>query len=77
MAKPLQPTSDQLAALGAYAARHGDCWKHKLAIAWLNGQDEQEPEGALLRQVRNTFGPRWLAEFKLRTAAGRHAGGTE
>jgi hypothetical protein len=57
---PKQPTPDQLAALAAYSAQHGRCWKAKLCADWHSGRDEKFP---LLRQVRNDFGPRWLKTF--------------
>jgi hypothetical protein len=55
------PSPDQLAAVAAYAARHGRTWRAALMDAWLTGRDAQEPAGHLLRQVRNTCGPAWLA----------------
>lgn len=54
------PTQEQLAALQAFATKHGKQWKSKLVSAWLSGSDEVEPEGGLLRQVRNQFGHEWL-----------------
>jgi hypothetical protein len=63
-AKP-EPTAEQLAAVRAYAARKGPHWKHKLMDAWLDGSDAYQPDGHLLRQVRNQLGSRWLAKFKL------------
>jgi len=55
------PSPDQLAAVAAYAARHGRTWRADLAAAWWTGRDAAEPAGHLLRQVRNTYGPSWLA----------------
>lgn len=57
--KPL-PNPAQLAALQRYANGHGRTWKSQLSQAWSLGRDECEPDGALLRQVRNVFGPGWL-----------------
>lgn len=54
------PNQAQLAALQAFATKHGAQWKNKLESAWIKGSDDREPEGALLRQVRNQFGPEWL-----------------
>ncbi len=54
------PSPDQLAAVAAFAARHGRTWRADLAAAWLSGADAREPDGHLLRQVRNRFGPAWL-----------------
>ena len=61
----MTPTPEQIAAVKAFAARHGRCWKVELRNAWLYGSDVQEPDGHLLRQVRNSCGPVWLQGFKL------------
>lgn len=60
-----EPTPEQLAALQAFAQKYGRNWKYKLVGAWCNGADAREPNGHLLRQVRNQLGPQWLANFKL------------
>lgn len=60
-----QPTAEQLDAVQAFAKKYGPSWKYKLQGAWLSGRDANEPNGHLLRQVRNNFGPRWLEKFKL------------
>jgi hypothetical protein len=59
------PTADQVAAVAAFATRHGRTWRAELLAAWLNGRDANEPDGHLLRQVRNRFGPRWLRDVTL------------
>lgn len=59
------PNPDQLAALASYARRHGRTWRASLRAAWESGRDEREPEGALLRQIRNQYGPAWLTRFQL------------
>lgn len=59
------PTSAQLNALRGFAQRHGRTWKSKLNAAWASGRDERLPDAPLLRQVRNEFGPVWLARFSL------------
>lgn len=59
------PNEEQLAALRAFKARHGRNWKTTLSAKWSNGTDTAEPNGHLLRQVRNQGGPTWLANFKL------------
>jgi len=64
------PTPAQLAALKAFAAKYGHTWRTKLNDAWLLGRDASEPGGHLLRQLRNTLGPSWLASFKLETMRG-------
>ena len=56
----LEPNAEQLAAIATYAAEHGANWKADLRAAWMNAA-----EPGLLQQVRNQFGPRWLAEFQL------------
>lgn len=54
------PNQAQLAALARYATATGRFWKHSLEQAWASGADEREPDGHLLRQVRDQFGPSWL-----------------
>ena len=63
--KPNIPTSAQLNALRGFAQRHGRTWKSKLNAAWASGRDERLPDAPLLRQLRNEFGPEWLARFSL------------
>lgn len=58
-------TPDQEAAVVAFAARHGRFWKRDLNTAWWTGTDANEPNGHLLRQVRNRLGPRWLIKYRL------------
>lgn len=58
------PSQKQLAALQRYATANGRNWKSALNNAWFSGKDEQEPDSALLRQVRNQFGPKWLTSTK-------------
>ena len=57
-------TEEQEQAVRAYAAKYGRFWKQKLLLAWQTGQDTAEPLGHALRQVRNQYGPRWLAGVK-------------
>lgn len=57
------PNEEQLKALNAYKAKHGRYWKRDLMNAWMNGSDANEPDGHLLRQIRNQFGPAWLTRF--------------
>ncbi len=56
---------EQLAAIQAFAKKYGEHWKEALNIQWCNGKDTNEPDGHLLRQIRNNFGPDWLIEFNL------------
>lgn len=60
-----EPTAEQLEVLKAFAAKYGRTWKAVLRDAWITGRDEREPNSALLRQVRNQLGPRWLVSFRL------------
>lgn len=54
-----QPNPEQMRALVRYARENGRDWKRKLNDAWLRAA-----EPGLLHEVRNEFGPRWLASFK-------------
>lgn len=57
-----EPTIEQWEALKAYAAQHGRCWKAALRNEWMDacqGIDNLDQQ-ALLQQLRNQFGPRWL-----------------
>ena len=54
------PNSEQLAALKEYATKHGSRWKDKLLSDWTKGKSESP----LLQQIRNKFGPEWLASYK-------------
>jgi hypothetical protein len=67
------PSPEQLAAVAAYAARHGRTWRADLGAAWSTGRDTREPDGHLLRQVRNTCGPAWLATVTPADLAARGA----
>lgn len=57
-----QATSDQLAALQAFARKYGRNWKQVLRDKWFDGRDANEPDGYLLRQIRNQLGPTWLRD---------------
>ncbi|BBA45322.1 MULTISPECIES: hypothetical protein [Burkholderia] len=58
-------TVEQANALLTFATRHGRYWKKKLIDLWHSGRDEREPEGPLLRQIRNNGGPGLLVDFRL------------
>lgn len=63
-------TPEQLRALQLYAAENGRLWKHALRIDWeLSSAHVKGEFTAELQQVRNIFGPKWLARFKLPAAA--------
>ena len=57
-------TTDEHAALMAYAAAHGRTWKQQLRDAWMTAS-----EPGLLQQLRNAsyFGPRGLNAYTLPT----------
>lgn len=57
---PAEPTAQQAQALQRYADRHGRNWKSSLCTAWVSRKDELMADAGLLRQVRNTLGPKWL-----------------
>lgn len=57
-----EPTPEQVYAIDAFKAKYGQYWKDELASKWWSGTDCDEPNGHLLRQVRNTLGPQWLSE---------------
>ena len=55
-------SAEQIDALQAYRDRHGRRWKSRLLAEWLSSTGNEGPE---LRQVRNTFGPSWLLDYRL------------
>lgn len=59
-----KPSPEQLAAIEAFRVKNGRHWKERLSTAWATGRDEREPNGHLLRQVRNNFGPEWLQSYQ-------------
>lgn len=58
-------TPEQQSALSTFAERNGRYWKAALRRLWDTGRDEREPNGPLLRQVRNTLGPSGLVNYRL------------
>ena len=56
-------TQEQFLALLRFRAQFGRTWKRALAELWATGLDEKHPDAALLRQLRNNFGPVWLSRF--------------
>lgn len=58
------PTPEQLAAVRQFRDKYGRGWREGLLNAWMNGRDASEPDGHLLRQVRNQFGPTWLGRVQ-------------
>lgn len=63
MTKRKELSAEQQTALAAFAEKYGRGWKRELLNRWLDGRDCQEPHGALLRQIRNQFGPTWLQRY--------------
>ncbi len=64
----IQPTPEQLNMLERFADIYGRQWKRKLTEAWMNGAERKlvsrDDDAVLLRQIRNTFGPRWLKQYR-------------
>jgi hypothetical protein len=61
-------TSEQLKALAQFASANGRNWKSELNRLWMNGAYSYAvlggAEAGYLQQVRNQFGPSWLARFR-------------
>jgi hypothetical protein len=64
---PAKPplTDEQRERLLKFKEQHGPHWKANLKDMWLRGTDASVPDGHLLRQIRNTYGPSWLTNLKL------------
>ena len=58
-------TPEHRAALKAYALRNGRFSKRRLLVAWSTGRDADEPDGPLLREIRNRHGPSLLQGLSL------------
>jgi hypothetical protein len=58
----------QRAAMVAFRDDNGRDWKHKLGVLWTTGnyvrRGIDKDQAAQLQQVRNQFGPEWLANVK-------------
>lgn len=63
-------SKEQHQALVCFAKREGRYWKSKLKWLWSVGLDDRQPDGAILRQIRNDFGAIWLVRFKLENQDG-------
>lgn len=57
-------TPDQREALINFRTKNGPDWRAKLNDHWFRGTDDRQPDGGLLRQVRNQRGPSWLHNLK-------------
>ncbi|RUU96345.1 MULTISPECIES: hypothetical protein [unclassified Mesorhizobium] len=58
--EPKRLTTDQHAALTAFALKHGDDWKQQLNRAWIDGA-----AGALLQPLYVSRGLSWLDGYSL------------
>lgn len=61
-------------ALSRFAAKQGRSWKAALRAAWSKGEDDRLPDGALLRQFRNTGGLLQLDRISVMPAEVRRVG---
>lgn len=59
-------TAEELQALQDYAKTQGRNWKAQLVEDWMSDHRRQ---WGTLRVIRNTFGPSWLNNFKMRPTA--------
>ncbi len=60
-----QPRLEQLNALANFIDANGKHWKQNLAEGWERGFRDGTPGAALLQQLRNQFGPRWLSKYRI------------
>jgi hypothetical protein len=74
MAQYAPLTTDDVAAIQAFAKDHGHTWKTTLACTyWYNARVWSGPkgtpysteQGSILHGLRNSHGPSWLDGFKL------------
>ena len=56
-------TQEQQDVIAEFANTHGRKWKSVLSKMWMNGSDANQPNGHVLRSIRNTLGPRWLKSY--------------
>lgn len=59
---PLTP--EQTKALNRFAQTYGRTWKSRLRAMWFNGRDALQPDGAYLRQIRNSQPPSFLDTYR-------------
>ncbi|MEQ6436288.1 hypothetical protein V8Z74_14840 [Comamonas sp. w2-DMI] len=69
----MQISAIHLAAIRVFAHRYGRNWKLRLNSMWWSGADAKEKHGALLRQIRNEYGPAWLENYRLDGDPGKRA----
>lgn len=65
MSKIEELNDEQQAALLSFKEKYGRNWKSKLADKWFTGSDDKEPNGHLLRQIRNQKGASWLGNLDI------------
>ncbi len=53
-------TNEQAAAIQRFAKEHGRSWKSDLLDAWRRNRCNDH----VLVEIRNTFGPSWLAKYR-------------
>lgn len=51
---------ETLDRIRAFADQHGPDWRNVLRDMWMTGADTSQPDGHLLRAVRNRIGPSGL-----------------
>jgi len=58
------PSKEQLKALESFKSLHAENWKDELSQCWMKGNYPRmsSDDSAYLQQLRNQFGPKWLAE---------------
>ena len=63
--RPEPLTTEEQAALRAWAADHGPRWKAALRLAWETGNYSGSEHDAALQRLRNMLGPIWLGKYRL------------
>jgi hypothetical protein len=59
------PNAEQIAAIERFADLRGRLWKSALRHYWERGFPVwMGDDAALLQQLRNTCGPRWLIKYR-------------
>lgn len=57
--------AEQMKAIQDFAAANGRNWKSVLRECWMTVQYPRDCDSASLQQIRNSFGPTWLVNFRL------------
>lgn len=58
-------TTEQLRAIREFASQHGRTWKSQLRECWMTGQYPPDCDSRSLQNIRNSFGPIWLVNFRM------------